>query len=660
MSDDVGDVALGSRNVPDAEFDHDMEHLERLSPYVHLPLPHDGNFIRLLHLKPASDARAPIRATLTIDRLRPEIFYEALSYCWGDLSVSESINVDGKILAVTTNLAAALRSLRRSVERRVIWIDAICINQSNIEEKNRQVSLMREIYAHSCITIVWQGPSDEWSRSFLLPRTRRARLFDTYHLVQDWLRASSPRLATVDRPWISRIWVAQEFAYSKNIVVHFGHDKCTWQMFRRIMISPHYRDDNVLFLCDAMDLMRTKIAKGTRFEILDAQRMFRASESTRAVDKVFAIVGLLQRPTDVAIDYSIDHRTLFRDIALDIMSRTQSLDALGDALQKKEVFKLDGMMHWIPDWSDNDSAFRTRLLPKAGVGNSDERPSAGVAMCRASRDSFEMPILQPDGTLAVYAHFIAQVEEVGELFMDLFNPWGQTPIWPQDSRTPHISGFFQFILSVHSSCQDWIHLACRINGPNGTLHDRYSTGQTIREALYFTCSRLDVPNTYKSSLEMDELWNLMEWAVQIVIWAVRTVNWALRRVFWWPLALVLMLCGGPILAVTSLIIICGKSRLEKAEIIKDILDDTFDKEYIKILGRTDNGLLGMFPGPSATVSNRLAAIPGDSVVLLKGASMPFVVRKSGEHWKLVGEAYIHGIMYGAAFKTSQCEIITLC
>jgi hypothetical protein len=78
-----------------------------------------------------------------------------------------------------------------------------------------------------------------------------------------------------------------------------------------------------------------------------------------------------------------------------------------------------------------------------------------------------------------------------------------------------------------------------------------------------------------------------------------------------------------------------------------------------VVGRIDAGLIGLFPAPSFTAHDALPSLVGDDVVIFKGATRPYVVRKVGDRWKIVGCAYVHGIMYGAAFKENECVDIWL-
>jgi Heterokaryon incompatibility protein (HET) len=89
--------------------------------------------------------------------------YEALSYTWGDPNCTRPINANGVEMQVTTNLFAALRALRQADADRVLWVDALCIDQKNTQERSDQVQRMRSIYQRAQQTVMWLGDSDESS-----------------------------------------------------------------------------------------------------------------------------------------------------------------------------------------------------------------------------------------------------------------------------------------------------------------------------------------------------------------------------------------------------------------------------------------------------------------------------------------------------------------
>lgn len=115
---------------------------------IYEALSKDRQEIRLVTILPAAEPSALIECTLGSVCLQENPTYTALSYAWGDPTVTASVAVNGVECQVTTNLEAALRHIRDDVDHIVLWVDAICINQNNMLERNHQVQLMRQIYSN--------------------------------------------------------------------------------------------------------------------------------------------------------------------------------------------------------------------------------------------------------------------------------------------------------------------------------------------------------------------------------------------------------------------------------------------------------------------------------------------------------------------------------
>ncbi|KAI0392265.1 heterokaryon incompatibility protein-domain-containing protein [Xylariaceae sp. FL0594] len=110
--------------------------------------------IRMLGILPGVEGSA-VECELEERDLENEVVEEALSYVWGRPIFDEVIQLDGRHFRVTKNLHGILCQLRYRDTPRVIWIDAICINQSDLEEKTHQVRLMRDIYSKTQRTVIW-------------------------------------------------------------------------------------------------------------------------------------------------------------------------------------------------------------------------------------------------------------------------------------------------------------------------------------------------------------------------------------------------------------------------------------------------------------------------------------------------------------------------
>ncbi|KAH8790619.1 heterokaryon incompatibility protein-domain-containing protein, partial [Hyaloscypha finlandica] len=118
------------------------------------------NEFRIVTIQPGSDDD-PIRCNLSVveDDHVPE--YQALSYVWGSQKDSKTIHLNDTPWQITTNLFAALKQLREADGPHAMWIDALAINQTDIAERNAQVSKMRTMYSLAESTVIWLGPMDD-------------------------------------------------------------------------------------------------------------------------------------------------------------------------------------------------------------------------------------------------------------------------------------------------------------------------------------------------------------------------------------------------------------------------------------------------------------------------------------------------------------------
>jgi hypothetical protein len=128
------------------------------SPYSRdLTKPHERT-IRVLQLKPPRNTNEKVPAyTFVETSLDNPLPYTALSYQWGKDKRHVPINVDDGNVLVTANGDAALTQLRKTNGVNYLWIDAICINQDNIDEKGFQVAMMDQVYSKAESVIIWLG-----------------------------------------------------------------------------------------------------------------------------------------------------------------------------------------------------------------------------------------------------------------------------------------------------------------------------------------------------------------------------------------------------------------------------------------------------------------------------------------------------------------------
>lgn len=120
--------------------------------------------IRLIIVHPGYDWDS-VSVDLVSARLlpQPNKYYEALSYVWGDPKFERTILCNGKVKAVTENLFSALQRLRFSDRSRTLWVDALCINQSDNIEKTLQIHKMPDIFHSANKVLVYLGESESGS-----------------------------------------------------------------------------------------------------------------------------------------------------------------------------------------------------------------------------------------------------------------------------------------------------------------------------------------------------------------------------------------------------------------------------------------------------------------------------------------------------------------
>ncbi|GKZ48107.1 hypothetical protein AbraIFM66951_011862, partial [Aspergillus brasiliensis] len=115
------------------------------------------NKVRLFTIWPDENEVNFVQGSLYSVSLNDGLEFEALSYVWGDITTTVDAWVNGHKIAVPTNLERFLRALRQPKEKRVVWVDYLCINQEDILEKNTQVPLMSQIYRTATSVIAWLG-----------------------------------------------------------------------------------------------------------------------------------------------------------------------------------------------------------------------------------------------------------------------------------------------------------------------------------------------------------------------------------------------------------------------------------------------------------------------------------------------------------------------
>jgi len=207
--------------------------------YPYRPLVEPDSF-RLLLIQPGAEDEIHcnlIHTTLYDCRLELFDHYTALSYVWGDLTNPKLIWVDSIAVSVTSNLHAALCDLRDESRALRLWVDALCIDQSDLGEKGIQVAMMGNIYAAADRTVIHLGHLDNANTSVL----KDLELYFRQLVVQDQDSTQLESLheqamkSILSAPWFRRVWILQELVLSKEPLVQYGRYRVSWDEFCRFL-----------------------------------------------------------------------------------------------------------------------------------------------------------------------------------------------------------------------------------------------------------------------------------------------------------------------------------------------------------------------------------------------------------------------------------------
>ncbi|RYP11235.1 hypothetical protein DL764_000191 [Monosporascus ibericus] len=604
--------------------------------------------IRLLRLK----KRRPfgeIQCQLVVKDLREGPAYDAISYHWGNGEKSEPIFVDGRVMLVSPTVMGVLYHLSSYKEDRYVWIDSICINQLDNEEKSSQISLMRDIYSKASNTVVWlDGVSDTFKARSMLAGLwyeytygtvdscfRLLRQYSETHVEAGWMQL----INLFANPWFFRVWVIQEIAMASSVVVLASGEHLVWehlstvaemmasQPFNMVLQSGHLvglEEASViglLHICVMVAFRRDMdSSRPDLLHLLNAVVSFR---STEAVDRVYALLGLLDPADDVhqwlKADYSKRAEQVYTLVA-QYYIRNNANDVLSNAGMGYER-NLSTIPSWVPDWtalSMHDT--RRQRFTKTSLS----------ARYNATADSpleveFRSSSSDMESTLYIRGHCFDTVSHVGPTLTYLDHNRG---LPGEDDNEDLLK-----CLQQHMGARRLATTFAR---------DPYPTGQSVEEA-FWRCligdtqfkrpapaelgvycrlweramvSRLDGAEAEREGLRDDT--NTLPSMEQLKAGGLEVE--ALRCGFLWNSARI-MACAGRALAITR------------------------------------NGYMAMVPPGS---------VPGDAVCVLYGLATPYVVRlhsvdeRGGglmretdtEGARLVGEAYVHGVMDGEAMNMS--------
>jgi hypothetical protein len=552
--------------------------------------------------------------------------FAALSYAWGDPKDTREIYVNEHSVFVTKNLEAALRQFRVAAFKHYLpfWVDALCINQEDVDERNQQVQRMRSIYTKAEVVVAWLGPAADESEKAMGfinilgasfdPNTAMLQQLRTEPGEPDYIGHGIARsiYKLFCRPYWQRLWVLQEISL-RNVRVMCGEEwtlwvhvyvavlrvRRNWSEYQSIIRTDvaHNRLYNELSPLDRMlrmgDCRREVMKAGLLNDIGRLVEVGRQLQTTDPHDKVYGMLGLVDPALCAALapNYGLDVEDVYLMFAEKVIKIGTSLEIL------KTVYA-NTASNSLPSWVPRlDSTSRAHFIGHAWV------PPRHFSCSGKMKLTVSFP-------------FPKQLQAQG-ILLDAVDGLGAVHDWDYKFYTED---------SLDRSIKQVTH------GGNA-----YGNADAIREALWQTI--LSGPFSFSDKTSIDyHTFKLPPYIYSLpppdadapfgssssFVSLLISQNEDLSL---FGLKLPPMLCAAedsnPI-----------DQRL-MGELITTISAVTAGRRLMI----TRKGYLGLAP---------VYARPGDLIVILPSCSVPLILRRSGEYFIVIGDSYIQGIMNGEA------------
>lgn len=562
---------------------------KRRATSIYQPLRNPEKSIRVLQLFPGSRNDELVCKLVNSTIHRAENTYQAISYTWGDQIANVTITCNHQRISITKNAAAALRALRSTTEKKLIWIDSLCINQSDSAERGHQVTVMMKIFEAAQRVYIHLGEyyedkelalavayvltldaekhrADFHRKVSYTPSTVDKSFLDT----SDELKRAFSRLLSLE--WFNRVWVQQEAAACPETFVLLGQSVIPLEQFL-VLVWQYYgfarnrpgesnRIGAPTGLDPCLSIQRNRHAREVNkdepplLRILGECAPLKASDPR---DKIYALIRL-GRDRDLSDwapkpDYAASTPTnkVYVDLAMSYLERLD-FELLDYNTRRHPPSSRDIVLpSWCPDWDDNCFEYTGWL--KHCIAGGSTKPEVKFSNTDFPGSTVWITTILVEDTLSFVGE---QASSRGDL-----------------AKTREIE------------------MACY---EAATKRPRHFTGETS-VAAYIKCIRNSYGQLSRLAPSHQEYQELRKWLHSE------------RREL-------------------------DSSIPANAESFASSLATLFYEVKFCISTR---GLMCVTPWPTA---------PGDRVCVLKGYSYGVVLRPKGTQYQFLGRCWVHGIMHG--------------
>lgn len=611
--------------------------------YTYSPIRYDQ--IRLLQFVQDGDHISAILKAFPIEEPLPR--YRSITYTWVvdgkyDSATTFMVEIDGCLLPVLSSLQPFFQALRVKgmlLDGKWWWIDSICIDQTNFEERSQQVQLMQQIYQQAEQVIVWLGePSSDSDLAmdfikFLDKTTRRKlsvaevrRLLQRDHYRPQWTALTN----FLSRKWWSRIWTVQEFVLPRSVSCWCGTrnvsrvavcnsvlmaDKCTSIGIKENLVFTHANNRRRAWILynagkePGVDLNLSLLALAAYFCCMDA---------TDDRDRLYGLMALSTDEKLPRADYLLSTEEVYMRFTRSFIEQHKFLDIICLA----SIYSAppgSSRPSWVPGWEKQYPQVIPSMVcqsSKTHIGNlrgpKDLEMDPSLYYSAAGHTE---AVYSFEGS-ALFARGIV-VDTVDGLAGSKHFAMVQSSEWDgsQSSRCPH---------AIHSTMDVLVSICRSLVLDRKERYLRYAmpTADFFRDFLQLL---MPVMTTSDSSTPR-ELQEWFQWTRSLRIHG-RSLESILQDKF--------------SASVTSPDTVPSKD---------EYYHDTFFGRFFDVVIRLSFRLMTSRNGCIGMTTEK--AMKGDLICVLFGCSVPVLLRKSpiSDSYTLIGECFLDGYMDGSVLK----------